>query len=40
MSNLLTKRKKRRMQKNENDKILSQKSYNALFGIVVLYGLI
>ena len=40
MSNLLTKRKKRRMQKNENDKILSPKTYNALFGIVVLYGLI
>lgn len=40
MSNLLTKRKKRRMKKNENDKILSQKSYNALFGIVIIYGLI
>lgn len=40
MSNLLTKRKKRRMQKHDNDKILTQRLYNALFGIVVLYGLI
>ena len=40
MSNILTKRKKRRMQKSVNDKILSQQSYNTLFGIVVLYGLI
>ena len=40
MSNILIKRKKRRMQKNGNDKILSQKSYNALFGTVVLHGLI
>lgn len=40
MSNLLTKRKKIRMQKHDNDKILNQRLYNALFGIVVLYGLI
>lgn len=40
MSHLLTKRKKRRMQKSDNDKILNQQSYNALFGMVVLYGLI
>lgn len=40
MSRVLDKRKERRMQKSDNDKILSQQSYNALFGIVVLYGLI
>lgn len=40
MSNLLIKRKKRRMQKNDNDKILNEQSYNAIFGIVALYGLI
>lgn len=40
MSNIFIKRKKARMQKSNNDKILSQQSYNALFGIVVLYGII
>lgn len=40
MSSLLTKREKRRMQNKDNDKILKQRTYNALFGIVVLYGLI
>ena len=37
---LLDKRNKRRMQKNGNDKILNKQTYNALFGVVVLYGLI
>lgn len=40
MSNVLTKRKKIRMQKSGNEKIISQQSYNTLFGIIVLYGLI
>lgn len=37
---LLDKRNKRRMQKNDNDKILNKQTYNALFGGVVLYGLV
>lgn len=40
MNNLLKKRKKRRMSKNQNKKILSNRVYNTLLGVTILYGLI
>lgn len=40
MNNLLKKRKKRRLSKNQNKKILSNRVYNTLLGITILYGLI
>ncbi len=40
MNNLLKKRKKRRMSKNQNKKNLSNRVYNTLLGVTILYGLI
>ena len=40
MNGLLEKRRKRRMDKTKNSKILNSRTYNTLLGIVILYGLV